>query len=225
MSNARNLANLLGTNTTLPSSSIADSSITAAKIAADAITTTKIASDAITTTKIAADAVTHTKIHALGSMLYTLDNSVYSASATGYRTMSDTFTLPSDSVLEQSWANMCSLTFFGYISSGAWYWTWRLFDVTDNSIVQPITGPSSYQWHGANDTGGFSFTGSVHSNTNQAARVFDITGRGGNGITLEMSASNGAGSSLQTNASQTLYADQIFLYAGAMTGIHDENGY
>lgn len=216
MSNARDLANLLGTNTTfLPSSSIADSSIT----------TTKIASDAITTTKIAADAVTHTKIHALGSMLYTWDNSVYSAPATGYRTMSDTFTLPSDSVLEQSWANMCSLTFFGYISSGSYYWTWRLFDVTDNSIVQPITGPSSYDWWGTSGTGGFRFTGSVHSNTNQAARVFDITGRGGNGITLEMSASNGAGSALQTNASQTLYADQIFLYAGAMTGMHNENGY
>ena len=225
MSNARNLANLLGTNTTLPSSSIADSSITAAKIASDAITTTKIASDAITTAKIAADAVTHTKIHALGSMLYTWDASVYSAPATGYRTMSDTFTLPSDSVLEQSWGNMCSLTFFGYISAGAYYWTWRLFDVTDNSIVQPITGPSSYQWYGASGAGGFSYTGSVHSHTNQAARVFDVTGRGGNGITLEMSASNGSGTSLQTNASQTLYADNIFLYAGAMTGIHGENGY
>ena len=215
MSNARNLASLLGTNTTISSSSIADSSVT----------TSKIATDAVTTSKIATDAVTHTKIHALGSMLYNWDTSVYSASATGYRTMSDTFTLPSDSVLEQSWANMCSLTFFGYISSGAWWYTWRLFDVTDNSVVQPITGPSSYDWYGASGTGGFSFTGSVHSNTNQAARVFDITGRGGNGITLEMSASNGAGSSLQTNASQTLYADQIFLYAGAMTGIHDENGY
>ena len=215
MSNARNLANLLGTNTTLPSSSIADSSITAAKIA----------SDAITTTKIAADAVTHTKIHALGSILHNWDNSVYSVSATGYRTMSNTFTLPSDSELEQSWANMCSLTFFGYISSVSYYWAWRLFDVTDNSIVQPITGPSSYQWYGASGTGGFSFKGSVHSSSNQPARVFDIAGRGGNGITLEMSASNGPGSALQTNAAQTLYADQIFLYAGAMTGMHNENGY
>jgi len=225
MSNARNLANLLGTNTTITTPKIATDAVTTSKIATDAVTTSKIATDAVTTPKIVADAVTHTKIHALGSMLYTWDNSVYSAPATGYRTMSYTFTLPSDSVLEQSWANMCSLTFFGYISAGAYYWTWRLFDVTDNSIVQPITGPSSYQWYGASGTGGFSYTGSVHSNTNQAARVFDITGRGGNGITLEMSASNGAGSVLQTNASQTLYADQIFLYAGAMTGIHDENGY
>ena len=123
MSNARNLASILGTNITLPSSSIADSSITAAKIASDA--------------------VTHTKIHALGSMLHDWDNSVASASATGYRTVSKTFVLPSDSTLEQSWANMCSLTFFGYISAGSYWYTWRLFDVTDNRVVQPITGPSS----------------------------------------------------------------------------------
>jgi hypothetical protein len=245
MSNARNLANLLGTNTTLPSSSIADSSITAAKIAtgsvntshiasdaittakvaSDAITTAKISSDAVTTAKIASDAVTHTKIHALGSMLYEWDNSVFSAAATGYRTMSNTFTLPSDSNLADGWANMCSLTFFGYISSGSYYYTWRLFDVTDNSVVQPITGPSSYRWWGASGAGGFQWTGSVHANSNQAARVFDVTGRGGNGITLEMSAANGQGSVLYTNASQTLYADQIFLYAGAMTGMHNENGY
>ena len=205
MSNARNLANLLGTNTT--------------------ITASKIATDAVTASKIATDAVTHTKIHALGSMLYTWDSSVSSASATGYRTMSDTFTLPSDSDLEQSWANMCSLTFSGYISGGAYYYTWRLFDVTDNSIVQPITGPSSYQWYGAGVTGGFGFKGYVHSSSNQPARVFDITGRGGNGITLEMSAANSAGSTLYTNASQTLYADQVFLYAGAMTGMHNESGY
>jgi hypothetical protein len=189
------------------------------------IGSSQIADGAITTTKVADDAITQSKIHALGSMLYTWDNSVQSMPATAYRTMSSTFTLPSDSVLEQSWANMCSLTFFGYISAGAYWYTWRLFDVTDNSIVQPITGPSSYDWWGTSGTGGFRFTGSVHSNTNQAARVFDVTGRGGNGITLEMSASNSQGSVLNTNASQTLYADQIFLYAGAMTGIHDENGY
>ena len=189
------------------------------------IGSSQIADGAITTTKVADDAITQSKINSLGSMLYTWDNSVHSAAATGYRTMSSTFTLPSNSVLEQSWANMCSMTFFGYISAGSWWYTWRLFDVTDNSIVQPITGPSSYSWYGSSGTGGFSFTGAVHGNTNQAARVFDVTGRGGNGITLEMSASNGSGTSLQTNASQTLYADQIFLYAGVMSGIHDENGY
>jgi hypothetical protein len=225
MSNARNLANLLGTNTTITTPKIATDAVTAAKIATDAVTTSKIATDAVTTSKIVADAVTQTKIQALGSMLYTWDSSVNSAPATAYRTMSDTFTLPSDSVLEQSWANMCSLTFEGYISGGAYYWTWRLFDVTDNSIVQPITGPSSYEWYGASGTGGFTFKGYVHTSSNQPARVFDITGRGGNGITLEMSASNGAGSVLQTNASQTLYADQVFLYAGAMTGMHNESGY
>ena len=189
------------------------------------IGSSQIADGAITTTKVADDSITQSKINSLGSMLYTWDNSVHSAAATGYRTMSSTFTLPSDSVLANDWANMCSLTFFGYINSGTYWYTWRLFDVTDNSVVQPITGPSSYRWYGASGAGGFNFTGSVHSNTNQAARVFDVTGRGGNGITLEMSASNSPGNTLYTNASQTLYADKIFLYAGVMSGMHNENGY
>ena len=105
------------------------------------------------------------------------------------------------------------------------------FDVTANTVVQPISGPSSNHWYGAGssqdaeDDGGFRFRGSVHQNTNQPARVLDVTGRGGNGMTLEMRPSNGNGDVPQTNASQTLYADQIFWYAGAMTGMHNENGY
>ena len=44
-------------------------------------------------------------------------------------------------------------------------------------------------------------------------------------MTLEMRPSNGNGDVVYTNASQTLYADQIFWYAGAMTGMHLEDGY
>ncbi|MAI17173.1 MAG: hypothetical protein CMH04_00760 [Marinovum sp.] len=195
------------------------------------VANSQIADDAVTTAKIANDAITHPKILSLGSMLYSWDNSVASASGTGWRTVSSTVTLPSNSYLATYWANMMSVTFFGYISSGTYYWTWRVFDVTANTVVQPISGPSSNHWYGAGssqdaeDDGGFRFRGSVHQNTNQPARVLDVTGRGGNGMTLEMRPSNGNGDAPQTNASQTLYADQIFWYAGAMTGMHNENGY
>ena len=192
------------------------------------VATAQIADDAVTNAKIGAGAIDHPT---LGSRLHTWDSSVASMSGTGWRTMSSTVTLPSDSNLATYWANMMSVTFFGYISSGSYYWTWRVYDVTANTVVQPISGPSSDQWYGAGsaldaeDDGGFRYTGSVHSNSNQPARVLDVTGRGGNGITLEMRPSNGNGSVPQTNASQTLYADQIFWYAGAMTGMHNENGY
>ena len=219
------------TRSVLNSASFADNSVTTAKIADNAVATAKVADSAIATIKIADDAITHPKMLSLGSMLYTWDNSVASMSGTGWRTMSSTVTLPSNSSLASYWANMMSVTFFGYISSGSYYWTWRVYDVTANEVVQPISGPSSEHWYGAGsaldaeDDGGFRFRGSVHQNTNQPARILDVTGRGGNGMTLEMRPSNGNGDVPQTNSSQTLYADQIFWYAGAMTGMHNENGY
>tara|TARA_Y100001958_G_scaffold142930_1_gene119559 strand:+ start:632 stop:1243 length:612 start_codon:yes stop_codon:yes gene_type:complete len=190
----------------------------------NAVTASAIASNAITTDKIANNTVTQSKIDSLGAVLYSWDNSVASATASGYRTMSSTLTLPSDSVITNDWAGMVSVTFFGYISSGAHYWAWRVYDVTANSVVQPIDGPCSYHWSGAGGVGGFRFRGQVHNASQQPARIFDISGRGGNGITLELTASNGGGSTNETS-SQTLYADQIFWYGGAMTGMHNENGY
>ena len=119
-----------------------------------------------------------------------------------------------------------SVTFHGYISSGSYYWTWRIFDVTANTVVQPIDGPCSYHWYGGGSgVGGFRFRGPVHNAAQQPARVFDVSGRAGNGMTLEMRPSNGSGDVVYTNASQTLYADQIFWYGGAMTGMHNETGY
>ena len=61
MSNARNLANLLGTNTTIQTAKIADDAVTAAKIPAGAVAA-DIADGEITTAKLADDAVTSAKI-------------------------------------------------------------------------------------------------------------------------------------------------------------------
>ena len=72
MSNARNLANLLGTNTTIQTAKIADDAVTnakildgtiaAANIADDAVTSAKILDGTIATANIADDAVTGAKI-------------------------------------------------------------------------------------------------------------------------------------------------------------------
>ena len=72
MSNARNLANLLGTNTTIQTAKIADDAVTnakildgtiaAANIADDAVTSAKILDGTIATGNIADDAVTGAKI-------------------------------------------------------------------------------------------------------------------------------------------------------------------
>lgn len=57
MSNARNLANLLNSDTTLTATDIADGSITTAKIADSAISTAKLANTAVTSGKLASGVV------------------------------------------------------------------------------------------------------------------------------------------------------------------------
>ena len=190
----------------------------------NAVTSTAIASNAITTDKIANNTVTQSKIDSLGAILYSQDTSQNSATASGYITSSANLTLPSDSVITNNWAGMLSCTFLGYISSGSHYWAWRVYDTTASSVVLPIDGPCSYHWAGAGGVGGFRFRGSVHTASNQPARIFDISGRGGNVLVLQMTASNGSGTTNETS-SQTLYADQIFWYGGALTGMHNEGGY
>ena len=51
--NAKNLAELLNTDTTVAVGDIADGSVTSAKLAASAVTTAKVADDAVTTAKVA----------------------------------------------------------------------------------------------------------------------------------------------------------------------------
>ena len=62
MSNARNLANLLGTATTIQTAKIADDAVTTAKLPNDAVTSAKIADGTIATGNIADDAVTTAKL-------------------------------------------------------------------------------------------------------------------------------------------------------------------
>lgn len=57
MSNARNLANLLGTGSTIATAKIADDAITSAKLADDSVVAAAIADDAVTSAAIGTDAV------------------------------------------------------------------------------------------------------------------------------------------------------------------------
>jgi len=193
----------------------------------NAVTSDAIATDAVTTTKLADNSVTMDKKHMDargGAVMWSYDNSVASQTNSGWRTMSSK-TLTDDATIT-TWNNLLSVTFFGYISSGTYYWAWRLYDSTDSNVIMPVGVSKDYLWYGNSDGtgGGFRYQGAVHSHSQQSARVFDITGRGGNTIELQMHGTNGTGDSLGTS-SQTLYADQIFFYAGAMTGMHNETGY
>jgi hypothetical protein len=212
--------------TKLNARSIPAGAVSADSLADGSITTDKIADGAVHTDKIADQAITHSKTNIIGSFLWMYDNNVQGQTANGWMQMADTVNLPSTDVLEESFGNMISVTFFSYISSGSYYYTWRVYDVTAGNVVLPVR-PNEYDWYGnSNGTGGgFRFEGNVHQASQQAARCFDLTGRGGNTLRLEASASNGTGDYVYTNGSQTLYADQIFWYGGYMSGMHNENGF
>ena len=53
--NAKNIAELLNTDTTVKVGDIEDGSVTTAKLAASAVTTTKVADDAVTSAKLFSD--------------------------------------------------------------------------------------------------------------------------------------------------------------------------
>ena len=64
--NAKNLAELLNTDTTVAVGDIADGSVTTAKLAADAVTTAKLADDAVVTANIVDGNVTAAKTSGVG---------------------------------------------------------------------------------------------------------------------------------------------------------------
>jgi hypothetical protein len=84
MSNARNLANLLNSDTTVTSADILDGTVATADIADGAITTAKIPDGAITTAKIPDGAITAAKINSgvtLGGAYFQGENGIVGAAA------------------------------------------------------------------------------------------------------------------------------------------------
>ena len=74
-SNAKNLAELLNTDTTVAVADVADGSITTAKLAADAVTTAKIADDAVSSAKLFATNLGRRNIVINGAMQVVKDTS------------------------------------------------------------------------------------------------------------------------------------------------------
>ena len=123
-----------------------------------------------------------------------------------------------------------SLGFSGYITSGAYYWTWRVYNAREGAALPflPDLG-DSYSETDANFTanniaagGGFPFQGGVHNYSAQTYRTFDCRNcNNGDTIYLQLcghTVGDGTVGGL-ANGSQTLYVKQMLVFFGVATGI------
>ena len=82
--NAKNLAELLNTDSTVAAGDVADGSITTAKLAADAVTAAKLADNAVVTANITDGAITQAKTTAVGGLVKLSTVEVAAGSAVDY---------------------------------------------------------------------------------------------------------------------------------------------
>ena len=101
-----------------------------------------------------------------------------------------------------------TVSFDSYILSGPYYYTWRVFNKTKNTVCTKVSGQFQRQ---LSDFGNFRFTGSVHAYSTQSMTGFAVDP--GDELTLQLNGSNGAGTVLNNN-SQVLYVKNLYVFSG-----------
>lgn len=118
-----------------------------------------------------------------------------------------------------------TISFQGYISSGTYYWSWRLRNTTQGFTVPVV---NQFAEHGQvvhetnnlrNSTAQIEFWGNVHQMSDQPWVSFDCSScNNGDTLQIQLSADNDSGT-VFTNGSQTLYADDYRVWYGIFPGI------
>jgi hypothetical protein len=114
-----------------------------------------------------------------------------------------------------------SVAFESYNQSGAYYYTWRLYNAREGAYV-PLFEPGYHPENYLSSGGGITFRagGSVHSYATQPWVVFDAKDcLSGDTIYLQLCNSNGNGSTLN-QSSQVLYVRRFYVHHGIVTGIN-----
>lgn len=127
---------------------------------------------------------------------------------------------------------LMTVMFRGYISGGAYYFSWAIKNFTTGNMVpcmiDGVTGASVYGGTGSNTRRtistimgnqtfncGVRFIGNVHSTSSQMMATFDVSNESHNDqLGLIMNASSGSGTSWYSNPSQTLYAEDLNAWMG-----------
>lgn len=127
---------------------------------------------------------------------------------------------------------LMTVMFRGYISGGAYYFSWAIKNFTTGNMVpcmlNGVTGASVYGGTGSNTRRtistlignqtyncGVRFIGNVHATSSQMIATFDVSNESHNDqLGLIMNASSGSGTSWYSNPSQTLYAEDLNAWMG-----------
>jgi hypothetical protein len=101
-----------------------------------------------------------------------------------------------------------TVSFDSFIQSGTYYYTWRVFNKTKNTVCTKVSGQFQRQ---LSNFGNFSFTGSVHAYSTQSMTGFAVDP--GDELALQLNGSNAAGTVLNNN-SQVLYVRNLYVFSG-----------
>ena len=158
-----------------------------------------------------------------------LSSSSASANSTSGVDMNKKFNLN----FQAGYQRLMTVMFRGYISGGAYYFSWAIKNFTTGNMVpcmiDGVTGASVYGGTGSNSRRtistimgnqdfncGVRFVGNVHQTSSQLIATFDVSNESHNDqLGLIMAASSGSGTSWYSNASQTLYASDLNAWMGA----------
>ena len=132
----------------------------------------------------------------------------------------------------QGYQRLMTVMFRGYISGGAYYFSWAIKNFTTGNMVpcmiNGVNGASVYGGTGSNTRRtistlmgnqdfncGVRFIGNVHATSSQMMATFDVSNESHNDqLGLIMNASSGSGTSWYSNPSQTLYAEDLNAWMG-----------
>lgn len=112
-----------------------------------------------------------------------------------------------------------TIVFDSYIESGAYYYTWRVFNKTKNTVCTKASGQFQRQKTEFNN---FRYFGSVHSYSTQTMTGFLVDP--GDEIALQLNGSSADGTTLFNN-SQILYVKNLYVFSGGTDStIYDSTG-
>lgn len=123
-----------------------------------------------------------------------------------------------------------SVGFSGYIQSGPYYWTWRLYNAREGAALPLLTdfgnnysnSSLAFETDNVAAGGGIPYQGGVHNYSAQSFRSFDCRNcNDGDTIYLQLcghSSGDGSVGGL-SNGSQILYVKQMLIFHGIVTGI------